>query len=127
MAENYGKSAVRHMRDASFLMDQGRLESAAHLMGFSGECAIKYAITIINGPVEIPKKHFPSLIEAAKKSLSSRRGRDMLIVLKDPRLMQGWSVDDRYSDDGHVAIEDLQLWKNQTQRLLHASQLGRLV
>lgn len=43
---SYGKAAIRHLKDAELLAENGRLNNAAQLLGFSAECVIKRVLEL---------------------------------------------------------------------------------
>ena len=66
--ENYREAALRHMKDAEALAKGKRWGGAGHLVGFAAECALKHRITSLRTENETLKRHFPGLIEIAKKT-----------------------------------------------------------
>lgn len=123
MAENYGQAAIRHFDDAQMLASSNCFDSAGHLIGFAGECALKFGIVALGN--ESVRGHFPELIETAKRKLQQRRQTGLHTILKSTQLYIGWSVDMRYHETGSVTRDQYELWKQQTYSILHASGLRR--
>ncbi len=125
MQEDYGEAALRHLNDAEVLAVRARWGGAGHLVGFAAECAIKYRIETLRPGSDAPQSHFPSLAEAAKKHLSSRRDTTLYTVLKMPNLMEGWEVSLRYASDSAVDQARYELWRAHAIRLVGAAGLRR--
>lgn len=123
MEEKFAVAAVRHYCDADTLAASERLDGAGHLIGFSAECAIKHAVLSLRPDIEKIQKHFPELIDVAKRHLNIRLHHGLYVILKSPTFMQGWKVGSRYSEDGLVTRQKYELWRSQTRALMYAAKL----
>ncbi len=81
--------------------------TAAHLVGFAAECAIKYRIETLRPAAGAPHGHFPDLIDIARKHLRTRRDTALHNILKQPQLMDGWDVSLRYEGDAVSVLDRL--------------------
>lgn len=123
MEEKFAAAALRHYEDADTLAVSERLDGAGHLIGFSAECAIKHAVLSLRSDINTMRGHFPELIDIAKRHLNLRAHHGLYTVLKNPLFMQGWKVEDRYSDNGLITKQRYDLWRNQTRALMYAAKL----
>ncbi|KTC43822.1 hypothetical protein AO262_14505 [Pseudomonas fluorescens ABAC62] len=123
MEEKFAAAAVRHFRDADTLAASNSLDGAGHLIGFSAECALKHAVLSLRPGVEKIQKHFPDLVEVAKRHLDMRAHHGLYIILKNPAFMQNWTVGSRYSEDGMITRKTYDLWRSQTRALMYAAKL----
>lgn len=124
--ENYGCAAVRHWLDAEILKNNGRLDNAGHLVGFSAECAIKHRISSLQPSANSPHGHLPEILMAARKHLGARSqyNSSMFDVVKGD-IFKGWRVDRRYQETGSTSIEELESWFLVTKRLLATANLRK--
>lgn len=123
MPEFYAKAAVRHYTDAEKLAESRRFDSAAHLIGFAAECAIKHCVEALRPANRAPHLHFPQLVEAAKRSLQGRNKHALFTVLERPTYMAGWKIEHRYSDDGTVTEKEYAGWRVDARRTLSTAGL----
>ncbi|HLJ63630.1 MAG TPA: hypothetical protein VKT70_05960, partial [Stellaceae bacterium] len=72
ISDAYREASRRHYCDACHLANDGRFDSAGHLIGFAAECAIKHKIREDRPTENPPFCHIPKLIEKAKKLLHNR-------------------------------------------------------
>lgn len=121
--EDYHAAAIRHFQDASTLRDNGRLDNAGHLIGFSAECAIKYRIDSLGVGERSPAQHLPDILVAARKRLGGRVNYASMFDLLKSSIFADWAVDHRYSVTGKVTSEQFAAWFQVTQRLLAAANI----
>lgn len=115
MLEDYESAAVRHYQDALALKEQGKLDNAGHLIGFSAECAIKAALS------EAPHFHLPELLTTARKRLKSRTEHSGLLRMLGKNAFKDWDVSRRYHRTGHTTAVELDNWVKATKQLLNLS------
>jgi hypothetical protein len=125
MAENYSEAAIRHFYDSELLAKGSRWCNAGHLVGFAAECAVKCRLQGLRPSTDVPRGHFPDLINIAKKHLSGRRDTTLHAVLKIKMLMQGWDVSDRYAADASIGKGQYDMWRQHASRLMSAAGLKR--
>ena len=125
MSESYALASVRHFDDADALASVERFDGAGHLIGFSAECALKHHIQTIKAGQDAPHAHFPSIVEIAKRHIQQRKQTAMHQILKNPELMKGWDVSQRYSPDGATSEEAYKLWRAQASHMIFAAGLRR--
>lgn len=126
MPEVYAIAAVRHFQDAEELAALERFDGAGHLIGFAAECAIKHSVKALRPINQAPHLHLPKLVEKAKKLLHGRRRHTLYTLLERRAFMDGWEVDQRYSDDGTVTRILYQMWRRDASRALGAAGLWRM-
>jgi hypothetical protein len=122
---SYARAAVRHFEDAEKLAEDDRLDGAGHLIGFAAECAIKYSVESLRPTNQAPHLHFPELIERAKKLLHGRRKHSVFTLIHGRAFMEGWNVNQRYSDNGAITPTRYQAWRSDATRALGAAGLRR--
>jgi hypothetical protein len=122
MPSDYTQAARRHYLDAERLADAGRHDNAGHLIGFAAECALKKAALgfFPKGQSEI-EGHLPGGLKGIiKRQLDGRnaKGRLLALVQYNSSFFADWHVNDRYSPDGHVALQRYTTWRKQTLEAL---------
>ncbi len=123
MEEKFATAAIRHYVDANTLAEAERFDGAGHLIGFSAECAIKHAVLTLRSDMDSLRSHFPNLIDIAKRHFKQRAHHGLYTVINKPMFMKDWKVEGRYSDDGHVTMEQYELWRGQARSLMYAAGL----
>lgn len=121
--EDYHAAAIRHFQDASTLRDNGGLDNAGHLIGFSAECAIKYRIDSLGTGDSSPAQHLPDILVVARKRLGGRVNYVSMFDLIKSSIFADWAVDQRYSVTGRVTSKQLEDWFVVTKRLLAAANI----
>jgi hypothetical protein len=116
LLENYQSAAIRHLADTKLLKKNGSFDNAGHLVGFAGECAIKYRISTLETNPDNPKVHLPELIKAAQKRLQTV-GQNSMFELLRTEILKGWNVNRRYYITGDVSEPELDVWISDVQRL----------
>lgn len=120
---NYSEAALRHYEDAEHLASKGRYDTAAHLLEFAAECAIKHSIEALRPQNRAPHLHFPELVEAAKRQIKGRSGHPLFTILQTNGFMSGWKIDHRYASSGTVSERQYETWRGQARRAIGAAQL----
>ncbi|MHA3792592.1 hypothetical protein [Sphingomonas sp. YL-JM2C] len=126
MLENYRDAALRHYHDSERLAHDQRFDNASHLIGFAAECALKYhfGVTALS---DTPKTHLPDLAAAMRRRFSARDPNQAamhgLLTMFGSAFFSGWSVNDRYSQDGTIGKEHYNRWRDQARRTLGAARL----
>jgi len=121
-AKNMRSAAVRHFRDAEFLFEKGRFDSAGYHYGFSAECALKGVmerVGIVFDEVEIDGRtayyvHFPELKRIPAKQ-AGRLSQKIASMLALTQFLQEWNVKMRYSPDSAVTQPRCELWREQVR------------
>jgi hypothetical protein len=124
--EDYPAAALRHLQDAEALAQAERFDNAGHLIGLAAECAAKAAWRHHFPRDDIKFIHFPILRNLIRKKFKGLRDtalREFVLKHSDP--LPGWEVDLRYAPDATVTRETFNLWRQRTQRLMHAAGLKR--
>jgi hypothetical protein len=108
MPDFWGASR-RHLGDANFLYNSGRLDNADHLFGLAAECAVKYALLCSGVKADPPRgieqrfaNHIDKLRNEASQYLQSRKALNLAALLLDPGYFANWKVHDRYEADNFV-------------------------
>ena len=126
MPENYHDAALRHFKDSERLAGEQRFDNAGHLIGFAAECALKhhFGITALQST---PKTHLPDLAAAMRKRFSARDPNQAamysLLTIIGPGYFAGWSVNDRYGQDGTISEARYNRWREQARRTFGAARL----
>lgn len=92
--------------------------TAGYLYGIAAECAIKalyreyhWTTDSKDGPVFA---HFPQLKSKLRDAISGR-GASQLTRFTDPKYMEGWAIDIRYSDSTLPDAATLELWRTHAE------------
>jgi hypothetical protein len=113
---NMTKAAHRNWAAAEKLKNAVAADrtTAGYLYGIAAECAIKalfrdipWTIDSRDGPVYA---HFPNLKTKLRDEISGRRAAP-LTQFTNPRYMEGWAIDIRYSDGTGPAPATLERWR----------------
>lgn len=123
MVDNFAKAAVGHFRDAEELAALARFDGAGYLIGFAAECAIKHSVEALRPQNQAPHLHFPELVERAKKLLQGRKKHSIFTLLERRTFMDGWAINQRYSDDKTITGVRYQAWRIDATRALGAAGL----
>lgn len=130
MGENYAHAALRHWGDALLLDREKRLENADQLYGLAAECAIKTVLHMLpafsNGSCLLDeyKHHINVLWNKAGHQSIEKVSRTLPALLRARNPFSDWHVDQRYSPDGSISVEKLEIHKEWTKRLLGAAGLN---
>lgn len=127
MTETYDQAALRHYTDAKHLAAIKRFDNAGHLIGFSAECAIKYAFAMTEPDDDLPRVHLPDLANAALKRVKDRNPRknalrNLLMATRDG-FLHDWRVAGRYDVDGCIDKLTYRRWESLARRALAAAGL----
>lgn len=120
--EHYASAAIRHYADAQVLRQTGQLDNAGHLIGFAGECAIKYHLTTLKPGQANVYLHLPALLTIARKHPNGRGSADTV----RQNMFCGWTVERRYFKTGHTSAEELVRWFKDASLLFRAAKLKGL-
>lgn len=124
MADNYRSAALRHYDDAELLRNSARLDNAGHLIGFAAECAIKHRLSTLPVASDV-HGHFPELLAVARKHLGARANYTGMYELVRGPIFDGWTVHLRYAETGVTTEAELEMWFQQTKRLMGAASIRR--
>jgi hypothetical protein len=123
----YNEAALRHYTDAERLAADERFDNAGHLIGFSAECAIKYAFAMTEVDDESPRVHLPILVNRVLKKIKNKNPREvpLLHVLMETRdgFFHDWRVAARYDADGCIDKPTYRKWERLAKRALGAAGL----
>jgi HEPN domain-containing protein len=130
MADNFGRAAYRHRKDAEKLADHGRYQNAGYLIGYAAECRVKELLTRYNiikvGPNSEYRKHFPELRIHIRLHSQGRIAKGLAPALTE-NFLKGWVVDLRY--EGQIAHENAQQrwerWRKDVERLFKLKHVKR--
>ncbi len=121
MTDVYDSSAIRHYKDASFLLDESCLDNAGHLVGFAAECAVKHAIQKLQNHSNPVYDHFPSLAAPARQQFQSRAQFHALANLIDANFLRNWDVNRRYKASGDATLPEVRGWFENARKIMAAA------
>ncbi len=102
MNTNFAQAAIRHWDSSRRLKEEGRLQDAAYLAGYVGECALKAVMVALDGPSD-PKAYGHDLEALSGDALdtaalfASDMGRYSDIAA--PLTTIAWKPEWRYEED----------------------------
>jgi hypothetical protein len=122
--DHYASAAERHLCDAEYLHDDGRLPNADYHFGFAVECALKSLLLRFLGATMAPKPngkpaqkpwtqdsatnklqeygHLPWLATDITLLAHGRTGAGFITALDRLSVFTTWTVDERYRDGSAI-------------------------
>jgi hypothetical protein len=129
-APAYSVAALRHHKDAQFLLSSERLPSADHLAGFAAECSLKSIfIELLGGRMKGVKpqlpgtgtQHLPGLWESVQVAASEgRASANVVSLLGANNPFVEWDISDRYGAGADIDRKRVQDHVDAATRLIVA-------
>lgn len=126
---NLPASARRHFEAADILFtSENRRDVAGYLYGIAAECAVK-AMMLEAGrrPLERHMRnedpfysHFPQLKTLLRDSLVGRSATTLRRFVEDPKFMNQWDIEMRYSKGSDIRDDWVETWRTQARDIVNA-------
>jgi len=125
LTESYSDSAKRSYKAGVTLVVAGDTETAAHLFGIAGECAVKAALD--NAGINVDRAsglrhHFPTLRSAVLRHGRTRHMKRLLGCLSaSPAVLDGYNIDTRYAANASIGQARCASWHSDVKTIFAAS------